>query len=144
MFQNVMMVCIGNICRSPIAEVYLKHLQPELNVYSSGLGALVGKPADPISVQLMQAKNIDLSNHSAQQINSVLVSSADLILAMEQKHLDIIQSKYPESRGKVHLISKWTGNQSIPDPYKKNQEAFELASTMIEAGLNAWHKKLWQ
>ena len=55
MFKNVMMVCIGNICRSPIAEVYLKHLQPELNVYSSGLGALVGKPADPSSVALMQA-----------------------------------------------------------------------------------------
>ena len=50
-----MMVCIGNICRSPIAEVSLKHLQPELNVYSSGLGVLVGKPADPSSVALMQA-----------------------------------------------------------------------------------------
>ena len=43
MFKNVMMVCIGNICRSPTAEVYLKQYQPELNVYSSGLGALVGK-----------------------------------------------------------------------------------------------------
>ena len=139
-----MMVCIGNICRSPIAEVYLKHLQPDLNVYSSGLGALVGKPADPTSVQLMQAKNIDLSKHTAQQINSVLVSNADLILAMEQKHVDVIQNKYPESRGKVHLITKWTNNQTIPDPYKKNQDAFKIASNMIESGLDAWQSKLWQ
>ncbi len=87
MFNHVMMVCIGNICRSPIAEVYLKHIQPELNVYSSGLGALVGKLADPASVSLMKAKKIGLGNHSAQQINSVLVSGADLILAMESSHV---------------------------------------------------------
>ena len=99
MFKNVMMVCIGNICRSPIAEVYLKHLQLELNVYSSGLGALVGKPADLSAVDLMQAKDIDLGNHCAQQINSVLVAGADLILTMEQWHVDAIQSKFPESRG---------------------------------------------
>jgi len=143
MFKSVMMVCIGNICRSPIAEVYLKHIQPELNVYSSGLGALVGKPADPSSVALMQAKEIDLSSHCAQQINSVLVAGADLILTMEQRHIDAIQSKFPESRGKVHLIGKWNDNQEVPDPYKKDLQAFEAASTMLESGLDAWQKKLW-
>ena len=97
-----MMVCIGNICRSPIAEVYLKHHQSQLKVFSSGLGALVGKPADPKSVDLMAAKKIDLTNHCAQQINSILVSSSDLILTMEQKHVDAIHAKFPESRGKVH------------------------------------------
>ncbi len=139
-----MMVCIGNICRSPIAEVLLTHQQPQLNVYSSGLGALVGKPADPKSVDLMAAKEIDLSNHCAQQINSVLVSAADLILTMEQKHVDAIQAKFPESRGKVHLICKWTDNQEIPDPYKKNEEAFASAASLIEDGLNAWQRKLWK
>jgi len=71
MFKNMMMVCIGNICRSLIAEVYLKQYQPELNIYSSGLGALVGRSADPKSIKLMRLKGIDLSKHSAQQINSV-------------------------------------------------------------------------
>jgi len=144
MFKNIMMVCIGNICRSPIAEVLLKHQQPQLNVFSSGLGALVGKPADPKSVDLMTAKDIDLNNHCAQQINSVLVSASDLILTMEQKHVDAIQAKFPEARGKVHLICKWNDNQEIPDPYKKNKEAFASAATLIEDGLNAWQKKLWK
>lgn len=137
------MVCIGNICRSPIAEVYLKHHQPQLNVFSSGLGALVGKPADPKSIDLMTAQDIDLNNHRAQQINSVLVSAADLILTMEQKHIDAIQSQFPESRGKVHLICKWNDNQEIPDPYKKDEAAFSSASALIESGLDAWQKKLW-
>ncbi len=144
MFKNVMMVCVGNICRSPIAEVLLKHQQPQLNVYSSGLGALVGKPADPFSVELMAEKNIDLSNHCAQQINSVLVSASDLILTMEQKHIEAIRSQFPEARGKVFLIGKWLDNQEIPDPYKKDKAAFASAASLIESGLNAWQKKLWK
>lgn len=144
MFKNIMMVCIGNICRSPIAEVYLKQHQPQLNVFSSGLSALVGKPADPKSIALMTTKEIDLTKHCAQQINSVLVSSSDLILTMEKKHIDAIQRKFPESRGKVHLICKWADNQEIPDPYKKDDVAFASTSALIESGLDAWQKKIWK
>lgn len=144
MFKNVMMVCVGNICRSPIAEVLLQHQQPQLKVFSSGIGALVGRPADPYSVELMQEKGIDLTDHCAQQINSVLVSASDLILTMEQGHVDAIMSKYPESRGKVHLIGKWSDNIEIPDPYKKDRAAFESASSVIESGLVAWQNKLWK
>ncbi len=139
-----MIVCIGNICRSPMGEVLLKHQQPQLTVFSSGIGALVGKPADPKSVDLMTVKGIDLNNHCAQQINTVLVSKSDLILTMEQKHINAIQSKFPEARGKVHLIGKWIDNQEVPDPYKKNEEAFVSALSLIESGLDAWQKKLWK
>ena len=136
------MVCVGNICRSPIAEVLLKHQQPQLNVFSSGLSALVGKPADPKSIELMSEKNIDLKLHRAQQINSVLVLASDLILTMEQKHVEIIHSKFPEARGKVHLIGKWNDDQEIPDPYKRDKAAFELAAVLIESGLDAWQQKM--
>lgn len=137
-----MVVCIGNICRSPIGEVLLKEQHPHLNIFSSGLGALVGKPADPSSVELMTEKGIDLTQHRAQQINTVLVGSADLILVMEQSHIDRMHSQYPESRGKVHLIGKWIDNQEVPDPYKKDKAAFSNASQLIEAGLEAWKNKL--
>lgn len=143
MFKNVMMVCVGNICRSPIAEVYLKHCHPELNVYSSGLGALVGKPADINSMSLMDVKDIDLSNHSAQQISSDLVSKADLILTMEKVHINAIQEHYPVSLGKVYLIGKWHDDQEIPDPYRKSMKDFEVSATMIESGIDAWREKLW-
>lgn len=144
MFQNIMMVCVGNICRSPIAEVLLKHQQPQLNVFSSGISALVGKPADPLSVELMREKNINLEDHCAQQINSVLVSASDLILTMETKHINVIQSMFPEARGKVHLIGKWTNSQEVPDPYKKDKKAFTLAMNLIDSDLNAWQEKLWK
>lgn len=144
MFKNIMIVCVGNICRSPMAEALLQHEQPELNVFSSGIGALVGKPADPMAISLMAEKGIDLSKHCAQQINSPLVSKADLILTMEQKHVNAIQSKFPESRGKVHLIGKWNDNQEVPDPYKKDKNAFISSLSLIESGLENWRKKLWK
>ena len=137
-----MVVCIGNICRSPIGEELLKEQHPHLNIFSSGLGALVGKPADPLSVELMAEKGIDISEHRAQQINTVLVGSADLILTMEQSHIDRLHSQYPESRGKVYLIGKWIENQEVPDPYKKDKAAFSHALELIEAGLEAWKNKL--
>jgi protein-tyrosine phosphatase len=127
-----------------MAEALLQHNKPELTVFSSGIGALVGKPADPSSIELMKQKGIDLSQHCAQQINSVLVSKSDLILTMEQKHINAIQSKFPESRGKVHLIGKWIDNQEVPDPYKKEKDAFIAALNLIESGLEGWQKKLWK
>ena len=137
-----MIVCVGNICRSPMAEILLKQYNPNLNIFSSGLGALVGKQADPISVNLMQKKDLNLEHHRAQQINSVLISASNLILTMEKKHINAIQAQFPESRGKVHLIGKWNNNQEIPDPYKKSQDAFLLALSLIESGLKNWQEKL--
>lgn len=137
-----MMVCVGNICRSPMAEALLQDSRPGLNVYSSGIGALAGKPADPIATQLMADKGIDLSKHVAQQINSLLVTKADLILVMENSHINSIRSNYPAARGKVYLIGKWENDMQIADPYKRGEKAFENAMSDIETGLNAWLNKL--
>ena len=62
---------------------------------------------------------------------------------MEKKHVDIIHSRFPESRGKVHLIGKWLNNQEVPDPYKQDKNAFASALKLIESGLEAWQNKLW-
>lgn len=127
-----------------MAEVLLKQQQPQLNVFSSGIGNHPGRPADPFAIELMsEKKNLDLSNHCSQHINPTLVTASDLILTMEKKHIDIIHSKYPESRGKVYLIGKWLDNQEVPDPYRKEKKAFISAFDLIEAGLEAWQKKIW-
>jgi len=139
-----MFVCVGNICRSPMAEALLKKQRPQLNVFSSGIAAPIGKPAAPFSVELMLEKNIDLHEHRSQQISSELISDSDLILAMEQRHIDSIHSKFPEARGKVHLLGKWLDNQGVPDPYKKDKKAFVAALKLIELGLDAWKNKLWK
>lgn len=52
MFNNILVVCVGNICRSPTAERLLQRYHPELKVESAGLGALVGKGADPTAISI--------------------------------------------------------------------------------------------
>ena len=68
--QSVMLVCTGNICRSPMAEGLMRQHLPELRVYSSGLGAMVGMPATDDSVALIQALGVDISAHRKSSISS--------------------------------------------------------------------------
>ena len=81
-FDSILVVCVGNICRSPIAEALLKDQYPSKHIDSAGLGALVGNPVDPNSQEVMNPFDIDMSNHIAKQINEQLVMTADLIFTI--------------------------------------------------------------
>jgi len=144
MFKNVMLVCIdNNVCRSPICDEYLNPQQSDLNFFTSWLGILVDKSTDKNKIELMVNNYIDLNEHLAQQIDSIFVSSSDLILTIKQNHVDATLNKFPESRGKVHPIGKWDDKLESSDLYKKDMEAFEASSAMVEFGLDEWNQKLW-
>jgi protein-tyrosine phosphatase len=72
MLNRILVVCIGNICRSPMAESLLAQRlsgrSPDIWVGSAGLAALVGRPADPIAQTLMQERGLAISDHRARQI----------------------------------------------------------------------------
>ena len=73
MFNSVLIVCVGNVCRSPMAEVLLKHRLADqyknIQIASAGLGALVGHGADVTAQDLMKKMDINTSEHKAQQLN---------------------------------------------------------------------------
>ena len=144
MFDSVLVVCAGNICRSPTAEYILKEklAGKKISVSSAGLTALEGKPADSRAKQIAQAHGINMDSHQGRQLNSELVAQNSVILVMEQRHLDDLHSCYPEARGKTFLLGKWLDNQDIPDPYRKSQEAFEHVYALIESACSAWQKYL--
>ena len=81
MFNNILVVCVGNICRSPSGERVLQTLLPSKHIASAGIGAekscLVGKPADEMATQVAAEHGVDLSNHHAQQLTSALCSQYD-------------------------------------------------------------------
>ena len=146
LFKNILIVCIGNICRSPMAEGLLRQAlinadQPDCQVGSAGLGALVGHPADDKSCHLMLTKNIDISSHRAQQLEREMVRKADLILTMESSHKTAIEELEPSAKGKVFRLGHWSGFE-IPDPYRKELSAFENSLTLIEQGISEWLEKL--
>ncbi|AZZ99582.1 low molecular weight protein-tyrosine-phosphatase [Pseudoalteromonas sp. R3] len=144
MFDSVLMVCAGNICRSPTAEYLLKSKlkDPSIQVSSAGLTALVDKPADPLAQELAAQNGVDMSAHKGQQISTSLVAQNSVILVMEQRHLEDLCSRYPQARGKTFLLGKWLGDKEIPDPYRQSREAFEHVYDLIDSACGAWQKYL--
>jgi protein-tyrosine phosphatase len=141
--MRVLVLCVGNICRSPMAQVLLERAccpQP-VTVASAGLDAMVGHPADPIAQQIVQAEGLDLSSHRAQQVSALLCRQNDLILVMEQTHKTELLRRYPEVRGKVFLM-RGDDNTDVADPYRKGQEAFENAYKSINAGTEYWATRI--
>jgi protein-tyrosine phosphatase len=146
MIQNVLVICIGNICRSPVAEALLslklKNTEPTVTVSSAGLGAMIGHPADPLSIELAQHLGLDISQHRARQMTPEIVFSSELILAMTKDQQLQVEQQYPGVRGRVHRLGKW-GEFDVPDPYRRPKAIFQQSIALIEQGVNEWHKKLW-
>lgn len=147
MINNVLIICIGNICRSPIAEAFfakrfIDEGLPNVVVSSAGLAALVDRPADAVGQELMLQKGIDLSGHRARQISPEILFGSDLILTMSTDQQKQIESNYPSTCGRVHRLGKW-GVYDVPDPFQRPKLVFEQALALIEQGVCEWYRKLW-
>jgi protein-tyrosine phosphatase len=144
MFNRILVLCVGNICRSPTAEYILKQniKNQEITVSSAGLAALQGKPADETAQKIALEHGVDMSPHIAQQVNSKIIYENDVILVMQQGHLEDLYARYPEVRGKAFLLGKWIDNAEISDPYRKSDEAFFHVYNLIERACHAWLKYL--
>lgn len=141
--KQILVVCIGNICRSPLAQALLQRELPQLQVWSAGLGAVVGAPADPLSVAIAQDHALDLSAHRAQQISGWMCQQVDMILVMEQSHKDQLLRQFPHVRGKVFRLGHY-GQFDIADPYRQPRESFEQAWAAIAQGVADWAPRIRQ
>lgn len=142
MFDSILVVCVGNICRSPTGERLLKQLLPTKKIASAGLGALVDKPADAMATDVASAHGVSLEGHCAQQLNKSLCREYDLILVMEKGHIDAVGRIAPEVRGKTMLFGHWLNQQEIADPYRKSREAFEFVYVQLEQSAQKWAQAL--
>lgn len=140
-FENILVVCVGNICRSPMAEALLKQRFPEKNIDSAGVGALVGHGADPAATKIMEQQNIDITDHVAKQIDEDLALKADLIFTMSDSQNKWIEERWPFCRGKTFKLGHWS-DKDIADPYKHELSAFQIAYHDIIEGLDEWEQKL--
>ena len=144
MIKHILVVCVGNICRSPMAEALLQSAlrdQGDFIVESAGLGALVGHPADDNAMELMAEMNEDVSDHRARQIHPDMVKEADLILVMEAGHKRSIDIAEPTARGKVIRLGEWQ-DRDIDDPYHQSKAVFAKALEEIQEGVASWVQKI--
>ncbi|AFJ45612.1 low molecular weight protein-tyrosine-phosphatase [Shimwellia blattae DSM 4481 = NBRC 105725] len=142
MIKSILVICTGNICRSPIAERLLRQSLPDKIVDSAGVGALVDKPADDSAIKVASKNKLSLDGHRGKQFTSTLGRKYELILVMESSQLEEITRISPESRGKTMLLGHWMGAKEIPDPYRRSDEAFESVYKLIDQACQMWIKKL--
>ena len=140
-FDNILVVCVGNICRSPMAETLLKHRFPNKTIDSAGVGALVGHPADPAALEIMSKQQMHIDSHVAKQIDEDLVKKADLIFTMSDGQTKWIEERWPFCRGKTFKLGHWM-DKDIADPYKQDISAFEIAYQDIVDGIEQWADKI--
>lgn len=135
--QNILVVCIGNICRSPMAEYLLKQQYPNLHIESAGISGLTGHAADQKAILCMQRLGIDMQPHVAKKLNSELIKKADLILVMSQNQQKHIEHTWPFAKGKTFRLGHWQ-SKNVSDPYRHEQTVFDETSQLIQACVTDW------
>ena len=141
---SVLMVCTGNICRSPMAEGLLtSYLPPQMkaavNVSSAGTHARNGLPAERHAIDVLSKRNVDIHHHRSRELEAEMVEAADLILVMEQIHTDFITTHWPNAATKVRLLGDFSFRQTIaeiPDPYGGSLADYRASAELIRACLN--------
>ena len=142
MFERVLVVCDGNICRSPTVEAMLKREKPCLKVSSAGLLVLEGHDMESTARKVEHQHGLQCELHTARNLTGELCRDNDRILVMESHQKDRLSQRYPEASGKVFLLTQWNGKHDIPDPYRRGHEAFERIYPMMEVATRAWAEKL--
>ncbi|KMZ11396.1 Low molecular weight protein-tyrosine-phosphatase Wzb [Candidatus Burkholderia humilis] len=141
MIQSVLLVCEGNICRSPLAAAMLARELPHLDVTSAGTHALVGQPADSLITELADADGISLKSHIATQLDAPRAHAADFILTMTRAQSAWIESAWPSTRGKVFRLCD-EEREDVTDPYRRHRAVFDVAFAQIRNGVSQWSRRL--
>ncbi|CAI1151310.1 protein tyrosine phosphatase [Serratia liquefaciens] len=142
MFDSILIVCVGNICRSPVGERLLKNLLPNKEISSAGISALVGNSADPKAASVANNYGLSLDGHIARQLTAEMCRKNSLILVMERKHIDAVCQFSPEARGKTMLFGHWNDRKEVVDPYRKSDEVFEFVYHLLAESAQKWVKAL--
>ena len=140
--MNILFVCTGNTCRSPMAEELLRCMAKELQiddleVSSAGTDADAGLPASFGASMVIAERGGDLFNHAAVQLTADMAGDADLILTMTQAHRERVLQLCPEAADKTYaLIGYATGtDHDIEDPFGGDSDVYLKTLDQIELAL---------
>ncbi len=146
---RVLVVCTGNICRSPTGEGVLRHkaaergLADRVEIRSAGTHDYhVGEGPDPRAVRHAGTRGYDLSAQRAAQLTGADFLAFDYILAMDRGHLRILRGLAPkDGRARLGMFleasARWRG-EDVPDPYYGGAEGFERVLDMVEEAAERW------
>ncbi|MBU1699311.1 MAG: low molecular weight protein arginine phosphatase [Candidatus Eisenbacteria bacterium] len=133
---HVMVVCTGNICRSPIGEGLLTHRLRDLPVLvdSAGTAAPEGVPASQHGVDVCAERGLDISKHRSRLLTRTLLGDVDLVLVMEPYHQMEILTMAPDLADRVFIITEFVGegDEGVGDPIGAGRYAYEETYAILE------------
>lgn len=142
--RRVLVLCHGNICRSPFAGHLLAARVPHLDVRSAGLEALEGRAAEDAACRIALAFGVDLAGHRAHRMDAPDVGWADLILGMEGHHVAGVERAWPPARGKTFLLGDFLPDAPyrIDDPWGRDDAVFQHTFERIELAVDCLAARL--
>ena len=144
-FDSILVVCTGNICRSPTAEALLRTrlagLAMHPRIESAGIGAVVGAGAHEHAVEVMRAWEIDLDDHVARQFEGSQDTAFELILVMKTGQKQWIERSSPQLSGRTWRLGHWL-DEDIADPMGHPVEDFRASRDHIDRAIDSWFDRL--
>ena len=146
--MNILFICTGNTCRSPMAEGYLRDLiqkseRSDVAVLSAGLGAFPDQNASAHSVDILKDQGIDISSHSSRMMEKAFLEASDWVLTMTEGHKKLILANFPEFEDKVKTLSEFAEMPGeIGDPFGGDRKEYEKAAEDIQKRVEEVWKKL--
>lgn len=142
--RHILVVCLGNICRSPMAEAVLRRQLAGrgITVESAGIVATPGARIDPNALAVLEEHGLHADSHAARKLDKAMLDAADLVLVMERAQLEYIRARFPSVTGKTFLLGKWQGEFELPDPLGKPRENFEHLYRAVDMAARRWSELL--
>lgn len=131
--MNILFVCTGNTCRSPMAKVIAKKILPGHNITSAGVAAWSQSPASNHAVEAVKEMGLDLSGHLSNQLQSENLDEYDIILTMTKAHRQIICDMNIKAADKVFTLYEYVNEEGdIEDPFGKDLEVYKKCAAQLE------------
>jgi protein-tyrosine phosphatase len=131
--RHLLVLCHGNICRSPFAAALLAARLPALEVRSAGLRAGTGNPADPTAVRCAARLGVSLSRHRSASVSDEALAWADLILVMQGSHVAELARGWPQLCPRVRLLGDFLSAPPhlLSDPWGHPEEVFDAVFARV-------------
>ena len=140
--KNVLFVCSGNTCRSPIAQGLLREkvvndaeLKGQVFVGSCGLGAFFGDPAQPNAIEAAAKLGADITAHRSTRFGDVMFDSYDLILTMTKAQKDLMVTHAKEYADKIFSLSEYISDgadfTNVADPFGGDIDAYDKCAAQL-------------